>query len=223
MRSDHQEILMTNGEGVSVGVGDAVADVVDTGVGGELAIEPSVGEETHPCSSPPELSAIDAVIEARDFYEIFHISQSEFDESIIRKKFKRMVLQVHPDKLIDGGESERERADLAFKKLHRAYTVLTDSSLRRIYDKFGIAGDSFIEQAQTMFPGMDLEVAVEIVGLVMGSAAPPGHSPAAPKVSMSEMSVQELGSLVVDDAKSQFSPLKTMAMLVTFYLVLGLV
>ena len=112
-------------------------------------------------------TTIESVLSASTLYEVLGVSPSDLtdDPDIVRRKYKQMALRVHPDKTSD------ERSEQAFKKVHRAYTVLSDPSLRDIYDKYGDSMDgegSIVEQAKAMFPGMKLEVAIEILGLVLG-------------------------------------------------------
>jgi len=112
-------------------------------------------------------TTIESVLSASSLYEVLGVSPSDLtdDPDIVRRKYKQMALRVHPDKTSD------ERSEQAFKKVHRAYTVLSDPSLRDIYDKYGDSMDgegSIVEQAKAMFPGMKLEVAIEILGLVLG-------------------------------------------------------
>ena len=127
---------------------------------------------------------IESVIEASNLYDVLGVAQTELemDSDVVRKKFKQMALQVHPDKCQD------ERSEVAFKKLHRAYTVLSDPSLRDIYDKYGDSMDgqgSIVEQAKSMFPGMKLEAALEIAARILGH---PGKG----QVSLSTEEIRDL-------------------------------
>jgi DnaJ-class molecular chaperone len=127
---------------------------------------------------------IESVIEASNLYDVLGVAQTELemDSDVVRKKFKQMALQVHPDKCQD------ERSEVAFKKLHRAYTVLSDPSLRDMYDKYGDSMDgkgSIVEQAKSMFPGMKLEAALEIAALILGH---PGKG----QVSLSREEIRDL-------------------------------
>ena len=127
---------------------------------------------------------IESVLEASNLYDVLGVAQTELevDSDVVRKKFKQMALQVHPDKCQD------ERSEVAFKKLHRAYTVLSDPSLRDIYNKYGDSMDgqgSIVEQAKSMFPGMKLEAALEIAALILGH---PGKG----QVSLSTEEIRDL-------------------------------
>ncbi len=66
----------------------------------------------------------------RDYYEILGISKTSSKEEI-KKAYKKLALQYHPDK---GGDAEK------FKELSEAYAVLTDDVKRQQYDQFGHVG-----------------------------------------------------------------------------------
>ena len=126
---------------------------------------------------------VEAVLSASSLYDVLGVSSSDLadDPDIVRRKYKQMALRVHPDKSSD------DRSEQAFKKVHRAYTVLSDPSLRNIYDKYGDSMDgegSIVEQAKSMFPGMKLDVAIEILGLVLGH---PGGGKNAHPISIEEI------------------------------------
>jgi DnaJ family protein A protein 2 len=61
-------------------------------------------------------------------YSVLGVSQSASVEEI-KKAYKRLAIQVHPDK--PGGDAEK------FKELSNAYQVLTDPDKRRTYDQLG--------------------------------------------------------------------------------------
>lgn len=67
----------------------------------------------------------------RDYYEILGVSKNASADEI-KKAFRRLAIQYHPDK--QGGNEEK------FKEVNEAYEVLKDSSKRQRYDQFGHAG-----------------------------------------------------------------------------------
>lgn len=67
----------------------------------------------------------------RDYYEILGVSKSASDDEI-KKAFRKLAVQHHPDK--EGGSEEK------FKEINEAYEVLKDKQKRRRYDQFGHAG-----------------------------------------------------------------------------------
>ncbi len=67
----------------------------------------------------------------RDYYEILGVSKSASADEI-KKAFRRLAIQYHPDKS-SGDEAK-------FKEVNEAYEVLKDASKRQRYDQFGHAG-----------------------------------------------------------------------------------
>jgi molecular chaperone DnaJ len=67
----------------------------------------------------------------RDYYEVLGVSKSASADEI-KKAFRRLAVQHHPDK--DGGNEEK------FKEINEAYDVLKDAQKRQRYDQFGHAG-----------------------------------------------------------------------------------
>ena len=67
----------------------------------------------------------------RDYYEVLGVSKSASADEI-KKAFRRLAVQHHPDK--EGGSEEK------FKEINEAYDVLKDSQKRQRYDQFGHAG-----------------------------------------------------------------------------------
>lgn len=67
----------------------------------------------------------------RDYYEILGVKKDASPDEI-KKAFRRLAVQYHPDK--EGGDEEK------FKELNEAYDVLKDSQKRQRYDQFGHAG-----------------------------------------------------------------------------------
>jgi molecular chaperone DnaJ len=70
----------------------------------------------------------------RDYYEILGVDRNaEPDE--IKKAYRQMALQYHPDR--NPGD---QRAEELFKEAAEAYEVLQDSEKRKIYNQFGHEG-----------------------------------------------------------------------------------
>ncbi len=67
----------------------------------------------------------------RDYYEVLGVSKSASADEI-KKAYRRLAVQHHPDK--DGGNEEK------FKEINEAYDVLKDAQKRQRYDQFGHAG-----------------------------------------------------------------------------------
>ena len=70
----------------------------------------------------------------RDYYEILGIGRDAQD-SQIKKSFRRLARELHPDQNPDDPETEER-----FKELAEAYEVLSDPEKRRLYDSYGHDG-----------------------------------------------------------------------------------
>jgi molecular chaperone DnaJ len=70
----------------------------------------------------------------RDYYEILGVSRDAGGEEI-KKAYRKLALQYHPDR--NPGDHEAEER---FKEAAEAYEVLRDDEKRRIYDLYGHAG-----------------------------------------------------------------------------------
>jgi molecular chaperone DnaJ len=74
--------------------------------------------------------------EKRDYYEILSVHKNA-SEIEIKKAFRKLAIQHHPDK--NQGDKEAEEK---FKEATEAYEVLSDPQKRAQYDQFGHAGVS---------------------------------------------------------------------------------
>ncbi|KAG7173155.1 dnaJ homolog subfamily B member 9-like isoform X2 [Homarus americanus] len=70
---------------------------------------------------------------ARDYYEILGVTR-DADEKEIKKAFRRLAIQYHPDK-----NKEKDAVE-KFRELAGAYEVLANAESRRLYDMVGHAG-----------------------------------------------------------------------------------
>src|SRR3954465_14820466 len=70
----------------------------------------------------------------RDYYEILAIAR-DADADTIKKAYRKLALQYHPDKNAGAKESEE-----LFKECTEAYEVLRDPDKRAAYDRYGHAG-----------------------------------------------------------------------------------
>lgn len=67
----------------------------------------------------------------KDFYEVLGIRKGASDEDI-KKAFRKLALQYHPDRNKDNKEAEEK-----FKEINEAYQVLSDPQKKAQYDQFG--------------------------------------------------------------------------------------
>jgi molecular chaperone DnaJ len=70
----------------------------------------------------------------RDYYEILGIERSA-DAEVIKKAYRKLALQFHPDRNAGSKDSEDK-----FKECTEAYEVLRDPEKRAAYDRYGHAG-----------------------------------------------------------------------------------
>jgi molecular chaperone DnaJ len=68
-----------------------------------------------------------------DYYEILGVARNASTEEI-KKAFRRLAMQYHPDR------NQEDGAEARFKQVSEAYEVLSDSEKRAAYDRYGHAG-----------------------------------------------------------------------------------
>ena len=72
--------------------------------------------------------------EKRDYYEVLGVSKDASAEDI-KKAYRKLALQYHPDRNPGNKEAEEK-----FKEAAEAYNILHDPQKRQQYDQFGFAG-----------------------------------------------------------------------------------
>lgn len=70
----------------------------------------------------------------RDYYEVLGVAR-DADGEAIKRAYRKLALQYHPDR--NGGDKESEEK---FKEATEAYEVLRDAEKRAAYDRYGHAG-----------------------------------------------------------------------------------
>lgn len=70
----------------------------------------------------------------KDYYEVLGVSKDADDETI-KKAYRKLAMQHHPDRNVGDAEAE-----IKFKECAEAYEVLRDSDKRNRYDRYGHAG-----------------------------------------------------------------------------------
>ena len=94
----------------------------------------------------------------RDYYEILNVNR-DADENEIKKAYRKLAIQFHPDKNPGNQEAENK-----FKEATEAYEVLRTPEKRQLYDRFGHAG---LENSGSDFGGFGVNLD-DIFGDVFG-------------------------------------------------------
>ena len=72
------------------------------------------------------------IMRVKDFYELFGVARGA-SESEIKSAYRKLALKLHPDKNTAPG------AEDAFKKVNKAWDILSDRNKRATYDAYGEA------------------------------------------------------------------------------------
>ncbi|MDM8001152.1 MAG: molecular chaperone DnaJ [Dehalococcoidia bacterium] len=84
----------------------------------------------------------------RDYYEILGVGR-DADAAAIKKAYRNMAMQYHPDRNPGNGEAAEK-----MKEVNEAYAVLCDPHKRSLYDAYGHAGLEGYTQ-EDIFRGVD--------------------------------------------------------------------
>ncbi|KAL0808312.1 hypothetical protein ABMA28_012803 [Loxostege sticticalis] len=132
-----------------------------------------------PSHQPPQREytseQLDAVrrinTKCKDYYEILGVTK-EATDSDIKKAYKKLALQLHPDKNHAPGAAE------AFKAIGNAAAVLTDAEKRKQYDVRGEEAVHTTHQQQYYARGFESDLtAEELFNMFFGATAFPGGGP----------------------------------------------
>lgn len=72
----------------------------------------------------------------KDFYEVLGVNR-DVTENDIKKAYRNLARQWHPDKFSTKSETEKKEAEEKFKEISEAYNTLSNSEKRRAYDMGG--------------------------------------------------------------------------------------
>jgi len=107
----------------------------------------------------------------RDYYEILGVAR-DADEAALKKAYRKVAMQYHPDR--NPGDKEAEEK---FKEAAEAYEVLTNADKRARYDRFGHAGVDNMGGGGGGFRGdMNMEDIFAQFGDIFGDGGSPFES-----------------------------------------------
>ena len=75
----------------------------------------------------------------RDYYEVLGVDKKA-SAADIKKAYRKLAIQYHPDRQTDKSDAEKKEAEEKFKEAAEAYSVLSDETKRQQYDQFGFNG-----------------------------------------------------------------------------------
>lgn len=108
----------------------------------------------------------------RDYYEVLGVAR-DADEAALKKAYRKVAMQYHPDRNPDNKEAEEK-----FKEAAEAYEVLTNADKRARYDRFGHAGVDGMSGGGGGFHGggMNMEDIFSQFGDIFGDGGSPFES-----------------------------------------------
>ncbi len=98
----------------------------------------------------------------RDYYEVLGVEKTA-SEAEIKKAYRKLAIQYHPDK--NPGDKEAEEK---FKEAAEAYSVLSDKDKRARYDQFGHAGMGGAAGGGGFGQGMSMDDIFSMFGDIFG-------------------------------------------------------
>lgn len=123
-----------------------------------------------------QAEAVRRIKKCKDYYEILGVTK-DATEADLKKQYRKLALQFHPDKNQAPGAAE------AFKAIGNAFAVLSDKEKRRQYDLYGPddqirarnhAHSSYFEEDYTRGFEGDIS-AEEIFNMFFGGGFPSGN------------------------------------------------
>ncbi|MBC7884012.1 MAG: molecular chaperone DnaJ [Saprospiraceae bacterium] len=106
----------------------------------------------------------------RDYYEILGVDKNA-DETTIKKAYRKVAMQHHPDR--NPGD---KKAEDKFKEAAEAYEVLSDGNKKARYDRYGHAGLENMGGGGFSGGGMNMEDIFAHFGDVFGEGGSPFES-----------------------------------------------
>ncbi|XP_012285923.1 dnaJ homolog subfamily B member 12 [Orussus abietinus] len=95
-----------------------------------VTVQEEVYSQTTNDITKEQIESVKRIKKCKDYYEILGVTK-EATDSEVKKAYKKLALQLHPDKNKAPGAAE------AFKAIGNAVAVLTDAEKRKQYDMYG--------------------------------------------------------------------------------------
>lgn len=90
---------------------------------------------------------------SKDLYSVLGLQHgASIDE--VKKAFKKLAIQYHPDKQQGKSDNEKKQAEEKFKEINEAYSVLSDPKKKQEYDNFGSYGGGGMDMGGGGFADM---------------------------------------------------------------------
>ena len=102
----------------------------------------------------------------KDYYSVLGLKKGASEEEI-KKAYRKLAMQYHPDRNKDDKKAENK-----FKDVSEAYAVLSDKKKRRQYDQFGSEGFHQKFSQEDIFKDFDINEILK--GFGFGSGSGPG-------------------------------------------------
>lgn len=102
-----------------------------------------------------------------DYYEILGVLKGASTDEI-KKAYREMALKFHPDRV---PPEQKKEAEDKFKGISEAYAVLSDSSKRDLYDRYGHSGIDQKYAQEDIFRGADFSSIFREMGGGSGGGA----------------------------------------------------
>src|SRR5947209_7389391 len=121
----------------------------------------------------------------RDYYEVLGVARDADDETI-KKAYRRLAMQFHPDRNVGDHEAE-----VKFKEAAEAYEVLRDPHKRQRYDRYGHQGLEDVPMPNFGNTDSVMDIFGELFGDVFGRRGRRGPRPGRDLQVVVELDLQE--------------------------------